>query len=140
MIATRMNHQLSARLLLAAALATAFPATPLWAQPSARGENGGDVRLPSLGESAGDDFSVGTERRRGEQIMAEIRRDPAYLDDALLLDHIQSMWLPLVAAARARGNISADRIRPSPGKPSSSATARSTPLRCPAVLSACTWG
>ena len=103
-----MNHQLSARLLLAAALATAFPATPLWAQPSARGENGGDVRLPSLGESAGDDFSVGTERRLGEQIMAEIRRDPAYLDDALLLDHIQSMWLPLVAAARARGNISAD--------------------------------
>jgi beta-barrel assembly-enhancing protease len=108
MIATRMKHKLPSRLLLAAALATALPAPPLWAQPSTRGENGGDVRLPSLGESAGDDFSVGTERRLGEQIMAEIRRDPAYMDDPLLLDHIQSMWLPLVAAARARGNISAD--------------------------------
>jgi beta-barrel assembly-enhancing protease len=102
-----MNHQVPARLLLAAALATALPAPPLSAQPSTRSE-GGDVRLPSLGESAGDDFSVGTERRLGEQIMAEVRRDPAYIDDPLLLDHIQSMWLPLVAAARARGNISAD--------------------------------
>jgi beta-barrel assembly-enhancing protease len=108
MIATRMKQKLPSRLLLAAALATALPAPPLWAQPSTRSENGGDVRLPSLGESAGDDFSVGTERRLGEQIMAEIRRDPAYMDDPLLLDHIQSMWLPLVAAARARGNISAD--------------------------------
>ncbi len=102
-----MNTILSSRLLLAAALATAFPAPPLWAQPSTRSE-AGDVRLPSLGESSGDDFTVGTERRLAEQIMAEVRRDPAYLDDPLLLDHLQSMWLPLVAAARARGNISAD--------------------------------
>ena len=34
------------------------------------------VRLPSLGESASTDLSVGTERRLGEQIMREIRRDP----------------------------------------------------------------
>jgi beta-barrel assembly-enhancing protease len=107
MIATRMNTKLSSRLLLAAALATTLPAPPLLAQPSTRSESG-DVRLPSLGESSGDDFPVGAERRLGEQIMAEVRRDPAYIDDALLLDHIQSMWLPLVAAARARGNISAD--------------------------------
>jgi beta-barrel assembly-enhancing protease len=102
-----MKHKLSSRVLLAAALAAALPAPPLLAQPSTRSESG-DVRLPSLGESSGDDFPVGTERRLGEQIMAEVRRDPAYIDDALLLDHIQSMWLPLVAAARARGNISAD--------------------------------
>ncbi len=93
------------RLLLAAALATALPPAPLRAQPTTRGE-AGDVRLPSLGESAGEDFAVGTERRLGEQIMAEIRRDPAYLDDPLLLDHLQSMWLPLLRAARERGNIS----------------------------------
>ena len=102
-----MNHKLPSRLLLAAALATALPAPPLLAQPSTRSDTG-DIRLPSLGESAGDDFPVGTERRLGEQIMAEVRRDPAYLDDPLLLDHLQSMWLPLLAAARARGNISAD--------------------------------
>jgi predicted Zn-dependent protease len=91
-----------ARLLLAAALATALPAPPLGAQ------TGGAVRLPALGESASEDFSVGTERRIGEQIMAEIRRDPAYLDDPLLLDYVQSLWAPLVDAARARGNIGAD--------------------------------
>lgn len=91
-----------ARLLLAAALATALPAPPLSAQ------TGGAVRLPALGESAAEDFSVGTERRIGEQIMAEIRRDPAYLDDPLLLDYVQSLWAPLVDAARARGNIGAD--------------------------------
>ncbi len=102
-----MKHKLPSRLLLAAALAAALPTPPLLAQPSTRSDTG-DVRLPSLGESAGDDFPVGTERRLGEQIMAEVRRDPAYLDDPLLLDHLQSMWLPLVAAARARGNISAD--------------------------------
>ncbi len=98
---------LAPRLLLAAALVSALPPAPLRAQPSTRNEAGGNnVRLPSLGESAGDDFAVGTERRLGEQIMAEVRRDPAYLDDALLLEHLQSMWLPLLATARARGNIS----------------------------------
>jgi predicted Zn-dependent protease len=94
--------KLSTRLMLAAALATALPAPPLWAQ------SGPAVRLPSLGDAAGEDFSVGTERRLGDQIMAEVRRDPAYLDDPLLLDYVQSIWLPLVAAARARGNIGAD--------------------------------
>ncbi|HVK32288.1 MAG TPA: M48 family metalloprotease, partial [Burkholderiaceae bacterium] len=66
------------------------------------------VRLPALGDAASEDFSVGTERRIGEQIMAEVRRDPAYLDDPLLLDYVQSLWSPLVAAARTRGNIGAD--------------------------------
>jgi beta-barrel assembly-enhancing protease len=97
---------LAPRLLLIAALCTALPPAPLHAQPSTRDESAGNVRLPSLGESAGDDFAVGTERRLGEQIMAEVRRDPAYLDDPLLLEHLQSMWRPLLATARARGNIS----------------------------------
>ncbi len=63
------------------------------------------VRLPSLGESASDDFSVGTERRTGEQIMREIRRDPDYLDDPVLLEYLQTIWQPLVATARERGDI-----------------------------------
>ncbi len=63
------------------------------------------VRLPSLGESASEDFSVGTERRTGEQIMREIRRDPDYLDDPVLLEYLQSIWQPLVAAARELGNV-----------------------------------
>jgi beta-barrel assembly-enhancing protease len=108
--ANSMNRPLFfPRLMLAAALAAALPPASLLAQPSTRssGDNA-NVRLPSLGESAGDDFSVGTERRLGEQIMAEVRRDPAYLDDPLLLEHVQSMWLQLLQAARARGNISAE--------------------------------
>ena len=69
------------------------------------------VRLPSLGEAASDDFNLNQEKRIGEQIMREIRRDPDYLDDALLLDYLQTLWQPLVAAARARGDIGADTER-----------------------------
>ena len=66
------------------------------------------VRLPSLGESASQDLSVGTERRLGEQIMREARRDPEYLDDPVLLEYLQQIWAPLVAAARTVGHIDAD--------------------------------
>ena len=69
------------------------------------------VRLPSLGESASQDLAVGTERRLGDQIMREARRDPEYLDDPVLLEYLQSIWLPLVAAARQVGNIDADTDR-----------------------------
>ena len=95
------------RLLLAAALAAALPAAPLRAQ-SAPAQPAPGVRLPALGESAAEDFTVGTERRLGDQIMAEIRRDPDVLDDPLLRDYVDSIWRPLVAASRARGNIGAD--------------------------------
>ena len=66
------------------------------------------VRLPALGEAAGEEFSVGTERTLGDQIMREIRRDPAYLDDPPLLDYLQRVWQPLVEAARQRGEITPD--------------------------------
>ncbi len=66
------------------------------------------VSLPALGESAAGDFDVNVERRLGDQIMREIRRDPDYLDDPLLLDHVQTLWRVLVAAARQRGEIGAD--------------------------------
>ncbi len=91
-----------ARLMLTAALAGALPAAPL-AQPSTQPASA--IRLPALGDAAGEDFTVGTEHRLGEQIMAELRRDPDYLDDPLLLDYLQSLWLPLLATARARGDI-----------------------------------
>jgi predicted Zn-dependent protease len=79
------------------ALALALPG-PVWAQ----------VRLPSLGESANADLSVADEKRIGESIMREGRRDPSYLDDPVLLDYLQSLWAPLVLAARERGDIDAD--------------------------------
>jgi len=37
--------------------------------------------LPDLGEASGADLSLQAERRLGESVMQEIRRDPDYLDD-----------------------------------------------------------
>lgn len=64
-----------------------------------------NVRLPALGDSASDEFNINTEKRLGDQIMREVRRDPDYLDDPVLLDYLNSLWQPLVAAARTRGDI-----------------------------------
>jgi predicted Zn-dependent protease len=64
-------------------------------------------RLPALGDSAAEELSIVEERRIGEQIMREARRDPAFLDDPVLLAYVQSLWQPLVAAARQRGDIDA---------------------------------
>lgn len=75
-----------------------LPAPAAWAQ----------VRLPSLGESASSDLSVGAEKRLGDQIMREARRDPLYLDDPVLLEYLQSIWQPLVAAGRRSGHIDGD--------------------------------
>ena len=85
---------------LAAALALALSATcsPASAQN----------QLPSLGDPASDDFSIATEHKLGAEIMREIRADPDYIDDPILLEYLQSLWQPLVAQARVRGNLSAD--------------------------------
>ena len=91
--------------LLSLALGAA-PLAPAWAQSQ--------VRLPALGESASDDFNLSAEKRLGEQIMREIRPDPDYLDDPLLLEYLGSIWQPLVAGARLRGDIGndVDRVFP----------------------------
>jgi predicted Zn-dependent protease len=62
--------------------------------------------LPSLGDAAAEDLTVGVERRLGERIMREIRRDPDWLDDALLQDYVNSLWQPLLTSARGRGDLS----------------------------------
>jgi predicted Zn-dependent protease len=62
--------------------------------------------LPSLGDAAAEDLTVGAERRLGERIMREIRRDPDWLDDALLQDYVNSLWQPLLTSARGRGDLS----------------------------------
>ena len=102
----RPRHQRLLCIWLAATL-VAGVVLPLQAQ----GTPPSTVRLPSLGESASDEFNLSQEKRIGEQIMREIRRDPAYLDDPELLDYAQSLWLPLVQAARRNGNIGVDTER-----------------------------
>jgi len=86
--------------LLAALCAGAMllPAAPLHAQ----------VNLPALGDSVSDDLSISAEKHLGEQIMRQIRPDPDYLDDPLLLEYVQGVWAPLVEAARRQGNIGDD--------------------------------
>ena len=65
-------------------------------------------RLPALGDPASEDFSIASERKLGDAIMREIYADPDYVDDPVLLEYVQSLWQPLVAQARVRGNISPD--------------------------------
>ncbi|MCG3190601.1 MAG: Beta-barrel assembly-enhancing protease [Burkholderiaceae bacterium] len=91
-------HALLRRAVAGALALTLALGGPAWAQ----------VRLPSLGESGSDELSVSAERHLGEQIMRDVRRDPEYLDDPVLLEYLQSIWGPLVQAARQRGNISPD--------------------------------
>ena len=61
------------------------------------------AQLPSLGDHT--DLSVSQERRIGERIVRELYRDPDYIDDPALADYIQSLWQPLLAAARLRGEL-----------------------------------
>lgn len=59
--------------------------------------------LPSLGDSS--ELAAAEERRIGDRIAASIYRDPDYMDDPVLFDYVQGIWQPLLAAARARGDI-----------------------------------
>lgn len=66
----------------------------------------GDERtssLPNLGDSIS--ISPAAERRLGDRIARELYRDPDYLDDSVIGDYVQRIWLPLMAAARARGEL-----------------------------------
>jgi len=85
--------------LRAALLAAVLACGPWGVAPMAQ------VRLPALGEAAAVDFSVSTERQVGDQIMRQIRVDPDYMDDPVLLEYLRSVFDPLVAAARRLGNI-----------------------------------
>jgi predicted Zn-dependent protease len=66
------------------------------------------VNLPALGDAVSEGFGVGEERKLGDQIMREIRRDPDYLDDPVVLEYLQNIWQALLAAARKRGDIGSE--------------------------------
>ncbi|RYY91930.1 MAG: peptidase M48 [Comamonadaceae bacterium] len=59
--------------------------------------------LPGLGDAV--DMPVGSERRLGDSIARELYRDPDYLEDPVLEDYVQGIWQPLLAASRARGEL-----------------------------------
>ncbi len=66
------------------------------------------VNLPTLGDSVSAEVDIGDERSLGDQIMRQIRLDPDYLDDPLLLEYVQGIWNPLVASAKTLGHIGPD--------------------------------
>jgi predicted Zn-dependent protease len=65
---------------------------------------GGAMRMPTLGDTS--DLTSAAERHLGNGIAREIYRDPDYLDDPVLMDYLQGIWQPLLAAARTRGDLS----------------------------------
>ena len=62
------------------------------------------AQLPSLGD--GGEMNLGVERRLGERIARELYRDPDFIDDPVLVEYVQGIWQPLLAAARQRGDLS----------------------------------
>ena len=51
-------------------------------------------------------MTTSAERKLGDRIIRELYRDPDYIDDAVLNEYVQSLFLPLVQAAKARGELS----------------------------------
>ncbi len=80
-------------LCVALALTLALGAAQLPAQTSSA--------LPGLGD--GTALSPAAERRMGDSIARYLYRDPDYLPDLVLMDYVDSIWQPLLAAARQRG-------------------------------------
>ena len=69
----------------------------------------GDASLPILGDTARGDLSPVMERKLGEEIMRDIRRDRDFLDDAPILEYLNTFGGGLVAAhPGARGETNAD--------------------------------
>ena len=59
--------------------------------------------LPKLGDASGDELSPAAERRLGESIMRQVRRDGAYLDDAEFVDYLSRFAAPLLSTPAASG-------------------------------------
>lgn len=85
------GHALLASLLIATGSLTVAPATA-------------QTNLPTLGD--GGDLTTSAERRLGDRIIRELYRDPDYIDDPVIGDYVQGIWQPLLAASRARGELS----------------------------------
>ena len=81
-------------------------AVPLFALALLAAARPSIAQLPTLGDSS--DLNVSAERKLGERIARELYRDPDYIDDPLLSEYIQGIWQQLLAAARKRGELTAE--------------------------------
>jgi predicted Zn-dependent protease len=82
--------------LLPSLLAAALAASPLPAS----------AQLPTLGD--GSEMTSSAEQKLGERIARELYRDPDYIDDPVLVEYVQGIWQPLLAASRARGELTSE--------------------------------
>jgi predicted Zn-dependent protease len=62
--------------------------------------------LPNLGDGA--EMSPAKERRLGDSIARSLYRDADYLEDPVVMDYVQSIWQPLLASAKKRGDVPQD--------------------------------
>jgi predicted Zn-dependent protease len=60
------------------------------------------LQLPDLGDGSGGTLTPQAERRLGERLMRDLRRDPDYLDDWLIRDYLNSISARLSAAATSQ--------------------------------------
>jgi len=81
------------RRIIAAATAVLIASQSLLAPTLATAQN-----LPNLGGSEREDLSPLMERKLGEQVMRDIRRDPDYLNDAPTLEYLNGFGNSLVDA------------------------------------------
>ena len=93
--------RVKAAVLAVAVLGSCFQTS--WAQSVPGRVGGGTGALPALGDNS--ELAAAAERRIGDRIAASIYRDPDYIDDPVLADYLQTIWQPLLAAARSRGEL-----------------------------------
>ena len=72
-------------------LSLSLACTPLWAQP---------VAAPSIGSSSSAELSPALERKLGEAIMVQGRRDPTYINDPDFNQYLENMGRRLGAHAQ----------------------------------------
>ena len=73
-----------------------------FALPSKQVRQSGFI-LPDLGDSSSASLSPVDERKLGQQIMREIRRDPDYSNDPVFFDYLNSLAQQLLTPARQLG-------------------------------------
>lgn len=102
---SRIRSRLSSSLLRAAAAAVLLLSSPALLTPNVLHAQA----LPSIGGGDGEELSPLMERRLGEQVMTNIRRDADYLDDLVLLDFLNQFGGTLLSSTpNARGDAGYD--------------------------------
>ena len=97
------------RRLLAAACLSALASLAIAPTAGVAQVKPNNTSLPTLGDSAREDLSPVLERKLGEEIMRDVRRDHDFLDDDAILEYLNNFGSGLVASyPGARGETGAD--------------------------------